>query len=129
MEFNKNGSQGNPIDFSILEPKEEIKHTSQCIEDIEKSKKEQEELAIKMKEKTQSLTNHILTGKEHLKQLRELKVYLKDNPDMTKVYSDLPIDFLIMQTKRKVYLEEEKLANEQNRQDSNDFIPCIEIPF
>lgn len=129
MEFNKNGSQGNPIDFSILEPKEETKHTSQCIEDIEKSKKEQEELAIKMKEKTQSLTNHILTGKEHIKQLRELKAFLKDNPDMTKVYADLPIDFLIMQTKRKIYLEEEKLANEQNRQDSDDFIPCTEIPF
>lgn len=129
MEFNKNGSQGNPVDFSILEPKEETTHTSQCIEDIEKSKKEQEELAIKMKEKTQSLTNHILTGKEHIKQLRELKVFLKDNPDMTKVYADLPIDFLIMQTKRKIYLEEEKLANEQNRQDANDFIPCSEVPF
>ena len=82
-----------------------------------------------MKEKTQSLTNHILTGKEHIKQLKELKVFLKDNPDMTKVYADLPIDFLIMQTKRKIYLEEEKLANEQNRQDADDFIPCTEIPF
>ena len=54
--------------------------------------------------------------------------YLKEHPEVKSVYRDINIDFLILQTTRKIMYEEENEI-EQDRQISNDFIPAVGVPF
>lgn len=68
------------------------------------------------------------SAKKYLQQLRELKAFLKEHPEAKSVYRDINIDFLILQTKRKIMYEEENEI-EQDRQISNDFIPAVGVPF
>lgn len=70
-----------------------------------------------------------LSAREYLQKLRELKAFLKENPKVKTVYRDINIDFLILQTKRKIMYEEEESYIEENRQTCNDFIPAIGVPF
>ena len=69
-----------------------------------------------------------VSAKKYLHELRELKAFLKEHPEVKSVYRDINIDFLILQTKRKIMYEEETKI-EEDRQTSNDFIPAIGVPF
>ena len=69
-----------------------------------------------------------VSAKKYLQELRELKAFLKEHPEVKSVYRDINIDFLILQTKRKI-MYEEGTKIEQNRQTSNEFVPAIGIPF
>ena len=74
-------------------------------------------------------TDKKLTGKEYLANLRKLKQFLKDNPEQRKLYSDMNIDFLILQAKQQIMLEEEKKENEQIRLCPDGFRFTSENPF
>ena len=69
-----------------------------------------------------------VSAKKYLQQLRELKAFLKEHPEVKTVYRDINIDFLILQTKRKIMYEEETKI-EENRPSCNDFVPAIGVPF
>ena len=64
-----------------------------------------------------------------LKRLYELKSFLKEHPEQRIIYSDIPVDFLIMKTKKEIY---EKVNDEnevQDRQVYDDFITATGVPF
>lgn len=63
-----------------------------------------------------------------LQRLYELKNFIKQNPSQKIIYSDIPIDFLIMQTKKKIY-EKENDAYVQDRPDNDDFVTAVGVPF
>lgn len=62
-----------------------------------------------------------------LQRLYELKQFLKENPERRPVYADVPVDFLINDTLKK--LSERKKDNVQDRPLFDDFIPATDIPF
>ena len=69
-----------------------------------------------------------MNKKIFLQRLYELKNFLREHPEQKPVYSDIPVDLLIMQTKRELY-EEEENKNVQDRQDYDDFVPATGVPF
>ena len=44
----------------------------------------------------------------YLQRLRELRNFLKENPQQKPVYSDINIDYEILKTKHKIHESEEK---------------------
>lgn len=74
------------------------------------------------------LSSSPVSAKKYLQQLRELKVFLKEHPEVKTVYRDINIDFLILQTKRKIMYEEE-IKIEEDRQTCNEFVPATGVPF
>ena len=126
MELQK--GKGNPApcktNFSIFEP--ELKKPVCMDNDTQMS------LAIQQyqnsPQKEIKLSSAPASAKKYLQQLRELKAFLKEHPEVKSVYRDINIDFLILQTKRKIMYEEENEI-EQDRQISNDFIPAVGVPF
>lgn len=63
---------------------------------------------------------------DYLNRLRQLKHFLKENPEQKRVYSDLHVDQQILKTKHAI-MEEEN--NVENRQLSNDFTETLFNPF
>lgn len=64
-----------------------------------------------------------------LKRLYELKSFLKEHPEQRIIYSDIPVDFLIMKTKKEIYEKENDENEVQDRQVYNDFMPATGVPF
>ena len=64
-----------------------------------------------------------------LERLYELKRFLKEHPEQRIIYSDIPVDFLIMKTKKEIYEKENNENEIQNRQVYDDFIPATGVPF
>lgn len=64
-----------------------------------------------------------------LERLYELKRFLKEQPEQCIIYSDIPLDFLIMKTKKEIYEKENNKSEIQNRQFYDDFIPATGVPF
>lgn len=126
MELQK--GKGNPApcktNFSIFEP--ELKKPVCADNDIQMSLAKQQLQNSPQKEI--KLSPAPASAKKYLQQLRELKAFLKEHPEVKSVYRDINIDFLILQTKRKIMYEEENEI-EQDRQISNDFIPAVGVPF
>lgn len=69
-----------------------------------------------------------MTGDEYIKKLYDLRKYLKENPELIPVYSDININKLILITKRKIYESERDLYVE-NRPVSDEFIEAYDVPF
>lgn len=63
---------------------------------------------------------------DYLNRLRQLKQFLKENPEQRRVYSDLHVDQQILKTKHAI-MEEEN--NVEDRQFSNDFTETSFNPF
>lgn len=124
MEFNRE-STNEPLQGEIHFNPFEAKHDPVDVPDNEIMKKRAME---HKKEFTLPRSGHTLTGKEHLANLRKLKQYLKDNPEQKKNYSDLNIDLLILQTKRKMMERKEK-EHEQTRLYTDGFRFTDENPF
>lgn len=126
MELQK--GKGNPApcktNFSIFEP--ELKKPVCMDNDTQMSLAKQQYQNSPQKEI--KLSSAPASAKKYLQQLRELKAFLKEHPEVKSVYRDINIDFLILQTKRKIMYEEENEI-EQDRQISNDFIPAVGVPF
>ena len=126
MELQK--GKGNPApcktNFSIFEP--ELKKPVCMDNDTQISLAKQQYQNSPQKEI--KLSPVPASAKKYLQQLRELKSFLKEHPEVKSVYRDINIDFLILQTKRKIMYEEENEI-EQDRQISNDFIPAVGVPF
>lgn len=126
MELQK--GKGNPApcktNFSIFEP--ELKKPICMDNDTQMSLAKQQYQNSPQKEI--KLSSAPASAKKYLQQLRELKAFLKEHPEVKSVYRDINIDFLILQTKRKIMYEEENEI-EQDRQISNDFIPAVGVPF
>lgn len=126
MELQK--GKGNPApcktNFSIFEP--ELKKPVCMDNDTQMSLAKQQYQNFPQKEI--KLSPAPASAKKYLQQLRELKAFLKEHPEVKTVYRDINIDFLILQTKRKIMYEEENEI-EQDRQISNDFIPAVGVPF
>lgn len=126
MELQK--GKGNPApcktNFSIFEP--ELKKPVCMDNDTQMSLAKQQYQNSSQKEI--KLSSAPASAKKYLQQLRELKAFLKEHPEVKSVYRDINIDFLILQTKRKIMYEEENEI-EQDRQISNDFIPAVGVPF
>lgn len=126
MELHK--GKGNPTpcktNFSIFEP--EIKKPV-CMDN-----NAQMALAKRQKQNTPQkeikLSSSPVSAKKYLQQLRELKAFLKEHPEVKTVYRDINIDFLILQTKRKIMYEEE-IKIEEDRQTCNEFVPATGVPF
>lgn len=126
MELNK--GKGNPVpcktSFSIFEPEPQ---KAVCIDnDMQRILSKRQKLNAP--EKEIKLSPMPLSSKKYLQQLRELKAFLKEHPEVKTVYRDINIDFLILQIKRKIMYEEEKEI-EENRQIYDDFIPADRVPF
>ena len=66
--------------------------------------------------------------KTFLEKLYVLKAFLKEHPEQRIIYSDINVDFLIMNTKREMY-EREEQEHEQDRYCTDDFIPASGVPF
>lgn len=64
----------------------------------------------------------------YLQRLRDLRNFLKENPQQKPVYSDVNIDYEILKTKQRIWESEEK-ENAQYRQYDSDFVPADRIPF
>ena len=64
----------------------------------------------------------------YLQRLRDLRNFLKENPQQKPVYSDVNIDYEILKTKQRIWESEEK-ENAHNRQYDSDFVPANRIPF
>lgn len=64
----------------------------------------------------------------YLQRLRELRNFLKENPQQKPVYSDINIDMEILRTKQRIW-ESEVNENAYNRQYDSDFVPADRIPF
>lgn len=126
MELQK--GKGNPApcktNFSIFEP--ELKKPVCMDNDTQMSLAKQQYQNFPQKEI--KLSPAPASAKKYLHQLRELKAFLKEHPEVKSVYRDINIDFLILQSKRKIMYEEENEI-EQDRQISNDFIPAVGVPF
>lgn len=124
MEFNKNSTNVVPSVNIHFEPFE-TKVTRPDVPDNEtmKQRAKKKETSV-----TFDFSGQRLSGKEYLASLRKLKQHLKENPEEQKLYSDLNIDLLILQTKRKIMESEEK-ANEQTRLYSDGFYFTSENPF
>lgn len=69
-----------------------------------------------------------MTGDEYIKKLYDLRKYLKENPELIPVYSDININKSILITKRKIYESERDLYVE-NRSVSDEFIEAYDVPF
>lgn len=69
-----------------------------------------------------------MTGDEYIKKLYDLRKYLKENPELIPVYSDININKSILITKRKIYESERDLYVE-NRLVSDEFIEAYDVPF
>ncbi len=69
-----------------------------------------------------------MTGDEYIKKLCDLRKYLKENPELIPVYSDININKSILITKRKIYESERDLYVE-NRLVSDEFIEAYDVPF
>lgn len=69
-----------------------------------------------------------MTGDEYIKKLYDLRKYLKENPELIPVYSDVNINKSILITKRKIYESERDLYVE-NRPVSDEFIEAYDVPF
>lgn len=126
MELQK--GKGNPApcktNFSIFEP--ELKKPV-CVDNDTQMFLAKQQHQNSPKEEIK-LSPVPASSKKYLHQLRELKAFLKEHPEVKSVYRDINIDFLILQTKRKIMYEEENEI-EQDRQISNDFIPAVGVPF
>lgn len=64
----------------------------------------------------------------YLQRLRDLRNFLKENPQQKPVYSDVNIDYEILKTKQRIWESEEK-ENAQYRQYDSDFVSADRIPF
>lgn len=64
----------------------------------------------------------------YLQRLRDLRNFLKENPQQKLVYSDVNIDYEILKTKQRIWESEEK-ENAQYGQYDSDFVPANRIPF
>lgn len=99
--------KGNPAscktNFSIFEP--EIKKPVCMDNNVQMALAKQKNLDAPKKEI--KLSPAPASAKKYLQQLRELKAFLKEHPEAKSVYRDINIDFLILQTKRKIMYEEE----------------------
>lgn len=99
MELQK--GKGNPApcktNFSIFEP--ELKKPVCMDNDTQISLAKQQYQNSPQKEI--KLSPVPASAKKYLQQLRELKSFLKEHPEVKSVYRDINIDFLILQTKRK----------------------------
>jgi hypothetical protein len=69
-----------------------------------------------------------MTRDEYIKKLCDLRKYLKENPELIPVYSDININKSILITKRKIYESERDLYVE-NRLVSDEFIEAYDVPF
>lgn len=69
-----------------------------------------------------------MTGDEYIKKLYDLRKYLKENPELIPVYSDININKSILITKRKIYESERDLYVE-NRPVFDEFIEAYDVPF
>lgn len=69
-----------------------------------------------------------MTGDEYIKKLYDLRKYLKDNPELIPVYSDININQCILLTKRKMY-ESECECYVENRPVVDEFIEAYDVPF
>lgn len=120
--------KGNPAscktNFSIFEP--EIKKPVCMDNNVQMALAKQKNLDAPKKEI--KLSPAPASAKKYLQQLRELKVFLKKHPEVKSVYRDINIDFLILQTKRKIMYEEETKI-EEDRQTGNEFVPATGVPF
>lgn len=126
MELKK--GKGNPvpgkINFSIFEP--EIQKSACTDNDTQMQLAKRQSQHKPQKEL--KLSPNPVSSKKYLQQLRELKAFLKEHPEVKSVYRDINIDFLILQTKRKIMYEEEQEL-EENRPHCDDFIPATGVPF
>lgn len=64
-----------------------------------------------------------------LQRLYVLKRFLKEHPEQRIIYSDIPVDFLIMKTKKEIYEKENENNDVQDRQVYDDFVPATGVPF
>ena len=64
----------------------------------------------------------------YLQRLRDLRNFLKENPQQKPVYSDVNIDYEILKTKQRIW-ESEDNENAHNRQYDSNFVPADRIPF
>ena len=69
-----------------------------------------------------------MTGERYIKKLYALRDFLRQNPELIPVYSDININKLILITKRKMYESERDLYVE-NRPVSDEFIKAYDVPF
>lgn len=69
-----------------------------------------------------------MTGEQYIKKLYTLRDFLKQNPELIPVYSDINIYKSILITKRKIYESERDLYVE-NRLVSDEFIEAYDVPF
>ena len=64
-----------------------------------------------------------------LERLYELKRFLKEHPEQRIIYRDIPVDFLIMKTKKEIYEKENDEDVLQDRQVYDEFVPATGVPF
>lgn len=126
MELNK--GRGNPVpgkvNFSIFEPEIQKPVCMDNDTQMELAKRQRQHKP----QKELKLSPNPVSSKKYLQQLRELKAFLKEQPEVKSVYRDINIDFLILQTKRKIMYEEETEI-EEDRPPCDDFVPATGVPF
>lgn len=66
--------------------------------------------------------------KEYLKKLQDLKKFLKEHPEQYKVYRDIHIDSLILETKHRIFSKEGNI-NAQDRLLPDGFAETVFNPF
>lgn len=69
-----------------------------------------------------------MTGEQYIKKLYALRDFLRHNPELIPVYSDININKSILITKRKIYESERDLYVE-SRSVSDEFIEAYDVPF
>lgn len=69
-----------------------------------------------------------MTGDEYIKKLYDLRKYLKENPELIPVYSDININQCILLAKRKMY-ESECECYVETRPVIDEFIEAYDVPF
>lgn len=99
MEFNKSPAPAFPVsDFKLFEPEPQPVTVPNLCEKPKETKKYDTTLP----------SGKTLTGEDYLNHLREFKKFLKDNPELRKLYSDINIDLEILRTKKKMMDKENK---------------------
>ncbi len=124
MEMQKGNPTPCKTNFSIFEP--EIKKPVCTDNNSQMALAKQRNQNAPQKEI--KLSPSPVSAKKYLHELKELKAFLKEHPEVKSVYRDINIDFLILQTKRKIMYEEE-IKIEEDRQTCNEFVPATGIPF
>ena len=122
MEFNKNvdTDEQTPVNYEIFK----VKEPETTVENIaEKPKEEPYEATIKP-----HFTGKKRNSKEYLKQLLNLKQFLKENPDMRYLYADVNLEHQIKNMRQRIF-REERLKYVDSRQIPDGFNFTTENPF